>query len=178
MESITTQRPRGFARACLDQVARGNRPLVEQMLGRPLGNDFPRDMAELLGHISAYLAADCPFLKTLQPRETVSEYRWSDRRKRKDPRRELRFSKSPAPDEGGKIWTAAAEEREGKGTLLELTKNSLVLTDGVGGRLEVRIPGRLRRQLTLSVGETVTIRYRSDWNVKQNTVRYVLLEVP
>ncbi len=177
MESITTQRPRGFARACLDQVARGNRTVVETLLGRPLGNDYPRDMQELLGHISAYLAADCPFLTTLQPKESVAEYRWSDRKGGSSSAERLQFSKTPPPDNARRIWASRSEEQQFQGTVIRMEEETLGLSDGAGMEMTIIVPGRLRSGLVLRVGDPVRVRFRTDWNLKKDKVQHVLLEV-
>jgi len=176
MQEITTQRPRGYARVCLLRVARGNITEVEKLLGRPLGSDHPRDMAELLGYMTAYLAADCPFLLTLEAAPEVTEYRWSDRRLSNTDTGRLRFPKSPAPDPVTEQLAEAPQRRVITGKVVGVARKHLTLASENNGEIRLEIPPRLRRKLSYQVGDEQQFSYRLEWRIKEERVVKVLLE--
>ena len=176
MQEITTQRPRGFARVCLLRVARENIAEVEKLLGRPLGNDHPRDMAELLGYMTAYLAADCPFLLTLKAESEVTEYRWSDRRLANADTTRLRFPKSPAPDPSTEQLAEAPQRWIITGTVVGVTRKYLMLASEKDGEVRLEIPPRLRKRFPHQIGDEQQFSYRLEWRIREGRVAKVLIE--
>ena len=176
MQEIKYERPRGFARACLHRVTRENSVMVEQLLGRPLGGDYQKDITELTGHMTAYLAADCPFLQTLTAAPEVTEFRWSDSKALNPSSARLSFPKGVAPftpsgsiTEAPLLWTI-------KGTVVAITPNLLTVATAEGQETQVEIPKRLRSQLVCQIGDNARFTYRLEWRIREGRVAKILVE--
>lgn len=175
MQEIKTERPRGFARACLHRITRENSLMVEELLGRPLGGDYRKDIEELVGHMTAYLAVDCPFLQTLTDAE-VTEYRWSDSKAAAASTSRMIFPKEAASVAAQGALAEAPLLWALEGTVVAIDQGMLTIATGEGPETKLAVPKRLRSRISYQIGDEVRVFYRLDWKIRDNTVVKVLVE--
>lgn len=175
MQEITTERPRGFARACLHRITQEHGEVLEELLGHPFGDDYRKDITELVGHLTAYLAADCPFLQTLTAKAEVTEYRWSDNKEGDPGSTRSSFPKIPSPSNGFGSLAEAPLLWTIEGTVVVIEKQFITVATEEGVETKLEVPKRLGSKIACQVGDKARFSYRLDWRLREDRVVKILV---